>query len=92
MSENVPGNVSSQDTGRMSEGTELATAVGSGNMSVRGDEPPPLQTPHPKRKITLWVGVFVATMDLCVLPIVYYYALRYGTSLSLQDSEFKSVG
>ena len=51
------------------------------------DEPlPPLHTPHRRRRLLLWSGVIILTLDLCYLPITYYYALKFGTSLSLQDS------
>ncbi|KAF4636346.1 hypothetical protein G7Y89_g1735 [Cudoniella acicularis] len=46
---------------------------------------PELHTPHRKRRLILWVGVVLATLDLCCLPITYYYALKFGTHLSLQD-------
>jgi len=47
-------------------------------------EPPALHTPH-KRRITLMtIGLLVATLDLSFLPITYFYALHFGTSLNLQ--------
>jgi len=46
---------------------------------------PPLHTPHSKRKLILVVGLIAVTLDLCCLPITYYYALKFGTSLKLQD-------
>jgi len=45
-----------------------------------------LQRPHRRRKLILTIGVSLITLDLCVLPIVYYYALKFGTNLSVQDS------
>jgi hypothetical protein len=82
-SETVPAHVDD----RVSEGTELGTVVGSGSTAAQFNEPPPLQTPHKKRRLILSVGVFVATLDLCVLPIVYFYALTFGTSMNRQDSK-----
>jgi len=46
---------------------------------------PRLQRPHKRRKLLLLIGVTLITLDLCVLPIVYFYALRFGTNLNLQD-------
>jgi len=31
-------------------------------------------------------GVVLVALDLCCLPITYYYALNFDTNLSLQDS------
>lgn len=50
------------------------------------DDLPHLHTPHANRLFILIFGLLMATLDLCILPIVYYYALNYGTRLSLQDS------
>lgn len=44
-----------------------------------------LHTPHKRRRLILVIGVIGATMDLCCLPITYFYAFKFGTSLSLQD-------
>ncbi|THV55004.1 hypothetical protein BGAL_0016g00470 [Botrytis galanthina] len=46
---------------------------------------PPLHTPHRRRKTILWVGLIIVTLDLACLPITYYYALRFGTNIELQD-------
>lgn len=46
---------------------------------------PSLHTPHRKRKTILIAGVLLATLDLCCLPITYYYALHFDTGLGLQD-------
>jgi hypothetical protein len=46
---------------------------------------PALHTPHRRRKTILIAGVVLSTLDLCCLPITYYYALKFGTSLKLQD-------
>lgn len=56
----------------------------SGSMSML--EPlPALHTPHRKRKTILIAGLILATLDLCCLPITYYYALKFGTNLKLQN-------
>lgn len=52
-----------------------------------GEPLPPLHTPHRKRKTILWVGLLLVTLDLACLPITYYYALNFGTDLSLQDGK-----
>ncbi|KAM3074665.1 hypothetical protein ACMFMG_008093 [Clarireedia jacksonii] len=51
------------------------------------DPLPPLHTPHRRRQTIMWVGLVLITLDLCCLPITYYYALNFGTRLPLQDSE-----
>lgn len=48
-------------------------------------QPPPLHTPHNKRKKLFFFGVVVALLDLCLLPMTYYYALVFDTNLSVQD-------
>lgn len=48
---------------------------------------PPLQT-HVRRKWLFGVGITVAFFDLCVMPNVYFYALKFGTKLTLQYSMF----
>lgn len=71
---------------------------GDASMSNNGSENPPssesmdiieplpaLHTPHRKRKTILLAGVILATLDLCCLPITYFYALHFDTSLNLQD-------
>jgi len=45
----------------------------------------PLHIPHRRRRIIQVCGLLLVTLDLCVLPITYYYALKFGTSLKLQD-------
>jgi hypothetical protein len=68
--------------GSMSNGN--ANTQTSGSMSML--EPlPALHTPHRKRKSILIAGVVLATLDLCCLPITYYYALKFDTNLKLQD-------
>lgn len=49
---------------------------------------PELHTPHKRRRLILWLGIALAVLDLCCLPITYFYALKYGTSLSLQDGMY----
>lgn len=47
---------------------------------------PELHTPHKKRRLIIWIGVTLVIIDLCALPIAYYYAFKFGTKLSTQDS------
>jgi hypothetical protein len=78
----------SEETERTLQNDGLALENTRGPEVVAIDEPlPPLHTPHPKRKIKVAIGVTLATLDLACLPIVYYYAFKFGTSLSLQDSK-----
>lgn len=43
--------------------------------------------PAPRtRQIILWSGITFVTLDLCCLPITYFYALKFDTGLSLQTS------
>jgi len=46
---------------------------------------PGLHTPHRRRSLILWGGVALAMLDLCWLPIIYYYAFKF-TSLDLQET------
>ncbi|KAF8857191.1 hypothetical protein BDZ45DRAFT_436626 [Acephala macrosclerotiorum] len=49
------------------------------------DVPPPIPQPTKTRKILLYIGLAIAVLDLCVMPIVYYYSLTFGTSLKEQS-------
>jgi len=46
---------------------------------------PRLHLPHRRRKTILAAGIILAILDLCCLPITYYYALKFDTNLDLQD-------
>jgi hypothetical protein len=67
-----------------------AASQPSQTMSL-ADPLPSLHTPHRKRKTIVLIGVVLATLDLCCLPITYYYALNFGTSLNLQDGTINSL-
>jgi hypothetical protein len=56
---------------------------GSGD-AANGPPPPPLPHPTTLRKNLLVAGFVIAGLDLCVMPMVYFYALSYATSLSRQ--------
>lgn len=47
---------------------------------------PELHTPHKRRQRIILIGVTLVIVDLCALPIAYYYAFKFGTKLSMQDS------
>jgi len=47
---------------------------------------PYLHTPYHRRRLKLLAGVVLVVLDLCCLPIKYYYALKFDTNCSLQDS------
>lgn len=36
--------------------------------------------------VTFWIGMAIITVDLGVMPIVYYYSFKYGTNLDLQEN------
>jgi hypothetical protein len=44
--------------------------------------PPALPSPTRNRKILLVIGLVLATFDLFILPIVFFYSLTYGTNLT----------
>jgi len=81
MSEDTASGSTLNNDGPASENGQPPVAIGVG----MAEPLPALHTPHRKRKIKLLAGVILATLDLACLPIVYYYALNFGTSLSLQD-------
>lgn len=69
---------------------EADAASNDANVPISGSismlEPlPALRRPHRKRKAILVGGLILATLDLCCLPITYYYALKFDTNLKLQD-------
>jgi hypothetical protein len=49
------------------------------------DLPPPIPEPTRARKILLYIGLGIAVLDLCIMPIVYYYSLTFGTNLKEQS-------
>lgn len=54
---------------------------------ITGPALPWLQT-HVRRKWLFGLGIVVAVFDLCVMPNVYFYGLKFGSKLTLQDSMF----
>lgn len=70
---------------------ERASNGGSSRPShtINFTEPlPELHTPHKRRQMIIWIGVSLVIIDLCALPISYYYAFKFGTKLSMQDSMY----
>ncbi len=57
-------------------------AAGLSNLTL-----PPLWMNKERSKFRFRICVIAAIMDLGVMPIVYFYAFKYGTTLSLQDSK-----
>lgn len=51
---------------------------------------PALRAGRGRTKLKFKIGVLLVIMDLAVLPIVYFYALRFGTSLDLQLSRLRN--
>lgn len=70
----------------MAEQTETQSIPESSQASqVTAAEPlPELKTPHHKRNLFRALGLSFVAIDLAILPITYYFALKYGTDLSLQ--------
>ncbi len=85
----------SRESERNIQNEELVFPNGSENgtsQTMSTFEPlPELHTPHKKRKTILWLGVVLAVLDLCCLPITYYYALNFDTNLKLQDGTVMSL-
>jgi len=61
------------------------TVQGTNRAEVNLTGLPRLHLPHRKRKTILAAGIILAILDLCCLPITYYYALKFDTTLNLQD-------
>lgn len=80
------GNVLPENEERTSRDVQPSEASQPSQAMTLVEPLPELHTPHRRRRIILWVGVALATLDLCVLPITYYYAFKFGTNLSVQDS------
>ncbi len=83
-----PDPLSTPDPAPRDDDVEAVAAPASSSME-EGDELgelPPLHTPHRRRLIYCWIGITVLNLDLCYMPITYYYALHFGTSLKMQDS------
>jgi hypothetical protein len=96
----VPPSAGSEDAWRnMLEDYELRNVAkfevaeqGSGNLlgenrgiTTLDHLPPPIPGPTRTRKILLYIGLGIAVLDLCIMPIVYYYSLTFGTSLKEQS-------
>ncbi|KAH6674454.1 hypothetical protein B0J14DRAFT_653750 [Halenospora varia] len=79
------GNVPPENEERTSRDVQPSEASQPSQAMTLVEPLPELHTPHRRRRIILWVGVALATLDLCVLPITYYYAFKFGTNLSVQD-------
>lgn len=56
--------------------------------AILDNGPPPLYVPTRTRKLLFNIGLGVAVLDLCVMPIVYFYSLKYGAKLKLQTGKF----
>jgi hypothetical protein len=58
------------------------SATPGGKTSIIDLSPPALPTPTRNRKILLIVGLVLAVFDIFILPIVFFYSLTYGSSLT----------
>jgi hypothetical protein len=65
--------------GNLAEDSPLGKGT-IGNDNVLPSLPPPTRN----RKILLVIGLVLASLDLCILPITYFYSLTFGTKLSRQ--------
>lgn len=75
-------NVAKFQDGEQGSGIFLGSNDG---ITTLDDVPPPIPGPTKTRKILLHIGLAIAVLDLCVMPIVYYYSLTFGTSLKEQS-------
>ena len=66
-------------------GGDLAedSPLGNGTISD-GNVLPALPSLTRNRKILLMIGLTLASLDLCMLPITYFYSLTFGAKLSRQ--------
>jgi hypothetical protein len=64
-------------------------AESSGHEShINPPELPPLRASRGRTKTRFIVGLTLAVLDVAVLPIVYYYAFEFGTTLDEQLGKF----
>lgn len=72
-----------------SEGQDTGETVASNATSNKtaNNNVPSLPAPTRLRKILLVLGLVLATLDLCILPITYFYSLTYATSLTRQHGQ-----
>jgi len=73
-----------RETVKFSEGN-LAEDSSLGKGTISHDNVlPSLPPPTRNRKILLVIGLVLASLDLCMLPITYFYSLTFGAKLSRQ--------
>jgi hypothetical protein len=73
-----------RETVKFSEGI-LAEGSSLGKGTIGHDNVlPSLPPPTRNRKILLVIGLVLASLDLCIMPITYFYSLTFGTKLSRQ--------
>lgn len=79
-----------QDVGGDHEmGTEFhGNGTGAVHGTVAEAQPPPLLMNKDRSKFWFRIGVIAAVFDLCIMPVVYYFAFTYGTKLTEQESMF----
>jgi hypothetical protein len=73
-----------RETVKFSDGN-LAEDSSLGKGTISHDNAlPSLPPPTRNRKILLVIGLVLASLDLCILPITYFYSLTFGAKLSRQ--------
>ncbi|KAE8452555.1 hypothetical protein EG329_013814 [Mollisiaceae sp. DMI_Dod_QoI] len=65
------------------QGPELLGPDGN-RITTLDDVPPPLHVPTRTRVMLFYIGLGIAVLDLCVMPIVYFYSLTFGAKLKKQ--------
>src|SRR5271163_36 len=78
-----------QDNYELPDTTKFSEQRGAAVSSMENGEaidhlPPPLPAPTKTRKALLVIGFVLATLDLCILPITYFYTLSYRSRLTQQ--------
>ncbi len=68
-----------RNTAKFSELDRAGSSQGGKGIGERENGLPELPAPSKLRKNLLVIGLIVASLDLCILPITYFYSLTYGT-------------
>ena len=86
----MSGQFKDDDQHRIVEPNATAMAHANGppaTPEITGLALPSVQT-HVRRKWLFGLGIVTAVFDLCIMPNVYFYSLKFGTKLTLQDGMF----
>ncbi|KUJ16684.1 uncharacterized protein LY89DRAFT_645551 [Mollisia scopiformis] len=66
------------------QGSGLFGTSEDNRTTTLNDCPPPLHVPTRTRNLLFNIGLGIAVLDLCVMPIVYFYSLTFGAKLKRQ--------